>query len=78
MMSGCETTLLDIDVVIEEEDVRIIPYSLHAVSCGATRVVLLSNGKFKFKFKEYFITLRTYLKHMTHMSWSWHCITGAC
>jgi hypothetical protein len=29
---------------IEEADVRIIPHALHVVNCGATRIVLLSNG----------------------------------
>ena len=43
ILSDCDTTLPDLDVDIEEADVRMIPHTLHAVNCGATRVVLLSS-----------------------------------
>ena len=43
ILSDCDTTLPELDVDIEEADARIIPHALHAVNCGATRVVLLSN-----------------------------------
>lgn len=39
----CSTAVPELDLSIEEADVRIIPHVLHAVCSGATRVVVLSN-----------------------------------
>ena len=42
-MRDINTPLSELDVHIEEADVRMIPHALHAVNCGASRVVILSN-----------------------------------
>lgn len=41
VLNGCARVLPNLNVEIEEVDVRLIP---HAVNSGAARVVLLSNG----------------------------------
>ena len=41
--NACSTAVPELDLNIEEADVRIIPHALHAVCNGAKRVVLLSN-----------------------------------
>ena len=43
VMRDINTPLSELDVHIEEADVRMIPHTLHAVNCGASRVVFLSN-----------------------------------
>lgn len=43
IINGCDVTLPDLDIEIEEADVRMIPHAVHAVNSGASRVVLLSN-----------------------------------
>ena len=41
--NGKETSLPDLDIMIEEADVRIIPHACHAVETGTKRVVIISN-----------------------------------
>ena len=43
VMRGINTPLSELDVHIEEADVRTIPHALHDVNCGVSRVVLISN-----------------------------------
>ena len=43
VFSNIGITLPELNVKIEEADVRMIPHALHSVSEGASRVILLSN-----------------------------------
>ena len=43
VFSNIKMTLPELNVKIEEADVRMIPYALHSVNRGASRVILLSN-----------------------------------
>lgn len=42
-LRGSDITLPDLDAKIKEADMMMISHSLHAVNCGATKDVLLSN-----------------------------------
>ena len=43
VFSNIGITLLEVNMKIEEADVRMIPHALHSVNAGASRVILLSN-----------------------------------
>ena len=40
-------TLPELNVKIEEADVRMIPHALHSVNGGASKVILLSNDTYR-------------------------------
>ena len=42
LTEGCLMTLSELDLIIEEADVRLVPHAIHATQTGAKRLVILS------------------------------------
>ena len=42
LTEGCLMSLSELDLTIEETDVRLVPHAIHAIQTGAMRLVILS------------------------------------